>query len=370
MKTSDLKSAQSAVFDFLRAFAAKPQFADPGLALVNYLVDHGVARSALASDLTALYDQLHFPASLAVSLAQLLPADQSRQLLLDHLRVEPSDFAVYERLLHDDFAAPTAASAAQTLRTVASLIAASPAYATKYATTLMDQAGPTPLSDALALLTPAELAQPSFRYLKAMILLEANQDTQAQGELEQALKAQPDFDAVRILLAELLLDTNHLQDAQAVLEPLAPSTDARAVELRITLLKALGKQADAAAVLDQALMRDPANNDLIIAKADLQSDAGNLAAAEHTLLDALTAHPTAEPLYARLFHLYEKAYDNNPSDQSYLQKFNDLLGRARQSIPASRVTRYNIAVLLCKLNRFDEAQRGPPRHLEGRSQRL
>ena len=94
----------------------------------------------------------------------------------------------------------------------------------------------------------------------------------------------------------------------------------------------------------------------MLQRAQLLAGAGDAAGAERALLDALSANPKSEPVYAALLQLYD---DDRlgPSLPDYPQNFERLRRRIFQEIPDSRVARLTAAEYLMLSGELDQARR-------------
>lgn len=187
----------------------------------------------------------------------------------------------------------------------------------------------------------------------------ANEESLDRGirQLTRALELEPALALARVERARLLGLAGRHADALDDLDALRESAqDPRVPRLRVGLLLAAGRQAEAAAALERLTRENPQDVALVLQRAQLLATAGDAAGAERVLLDALSANSKSEPVYAALLRLYD---DDRlgPSLADYPQNYERLRRRIFQEIPQSRVARLVAAEFLLLRNDFDQARR-------------
>jgi predicted Zn-dependent protease len=115
-------------------------------------------------------------------------------------------------------------------------------------------------------------------------------------------------------------------------DPLSPGV----AELRATLLAQLGRREEALAMTDRLLAQRPGQDRLIIERARLLESLDRVNDAERGLLDALTAQPREEVLYAALLDLYER---HGELTRNYTWVARRLLA----NLPQSRLAKFVLA---------------------------
>jgi len=331
--------------DLLTQAVAESQGNGKTLELIPYAVAQGVSAQALSSQLTALYESQGRPASLALAMADVLPADVAKPLLQNHLAENPGDDAVFGRLLTLWLGtSPSADDRRQAVAATAAAMTRSPELAEAYADRLIQS-----VDDPEALLPhfPKPVTAESLA-LRGKLLLAAGEFDTAITEFTRALEMHAAPDWVRLELASLELERGNLDAAEALLEPVADSTDPRMTMLRVRVLAESGRPEEALAVLDETLTRTPPGSPLMLDKADLLLKLGRVEDAERTLLAALSARPTDETIYAALLDIYRRHRDMVPNYQRLVRRMID-------TIPNARLTQLVKIETLIALRRFPQA---------------
>lgn len=316
------------------------------LELIPYAVAQGVSAEALSAQLTALYEERGRPASLALAMADVLPADIATPLLQKHLDENPGDDAVFGRLiglLLGD--APSPAAQQQAVSATVSAMIASPDLAEAYADRLLAN-----VENPATLLPhfPDPVSAASLA-LRGKVLLADGQTDAAFTTFSQALELDADTDLARFELAALQLDRGHFDEAEALLAPMADSTHPRVTMLRVRALTETEQTEAALTLLNDVLRRTPPGSPLMLEKADLLIKLGRVEEAERTLLDALNARPTDEAIYAALLDIYN---DNG----SMIRNYQRLVRRMVDTIPNARITQLVRLETLVAMRQFPQAQ--------------
>ncbi len=332
--------------DLLARAVAESQGNAKTLALVPYAVEQGVSAEALSSQLTALYESQGRPASLALAMADVLPADAAVPLLQSHLDGKPGDDAVFGRLLSLLLGdSPSPADHRQAIAATAAAMAQTPDLAEAYANRLLES-----LDDPATLLPhfpdPATAASLTLR---GKVLLDEDQSDAAMAAFEQALELDAGNQLARLELASLQLDRANVNEAEALLGPLAGSSHPRVTLLRVRALAETGQTEEALALIDGVLRRSPPGSPLVLDKADLLLKLGRTEDAERVLLDALNARPTDEAIYAALLAIYN---DNG----NMIRNYQRLVRRMVDTIPNARITRLVKIETFIAMRQFPQAR--------------
>lgn len=318
------------------------------LELIPYAVAQGVSAEALSQQLTALYEERGRPASLALAMADVLPADIAAPLLQKHLDDHPGDDAVFGRLialLLGD--APSAAAQQQAVSATVAAMTASPELAEAYADRLLANVqNPATLLPHFP--DPASASAASLA-LRGKVLLADGQADAASAAFSQALELDTDTDLARFELAALQMDRGNFDEAEALLEPMADSTHPRVTMLRVRALTETQQTEAALTLLNDVLRRTPPGSPLMLDKADLLLKLGRVDEAERTLLDALNARPTDEAIYAALLDIYN-------DHGNMIRNYQRLVRRMVDTIPNARITQLVRLETLVAMRQFPQAQ--------------
>lgn len=346
------QAAQDALVQYFKQTEADAA----SMALVLYLVGHGVDGQALARELVPVYREAPNASRLAMLIAELLDPQEGAAFLEQHLASHPGDRVVFESLLQQQVGAATSFTpqvVAMVLEQTAAAIEASPASATEFGRALFEV-----VNDASVLLTgleelpPTQRQRPAMRFLKALCLIHAGRAVEAQPELEAILDAQPPLPPARLVLARLLIAEKQYEQAEEVLEPIKDQPDPQIAVLRSRVMAQTDRADEAVRLLDDAIAAEPQRVELIIEKAALQILQNDPVASERTLLDALTTRPLAEPLYEMLFNLYDTGKVPDATDQ-----YARLMTRIQGAIPQSRLARFKLADWYFVNRNHDAAER-------------
>ncbi|MBB6428649.1 tetratricopeptide repeat protein [Algisphaera agarilytica] len=299
------------------------------LALIPYAVQQGVSAEALSAQLTALYEDRGRPASLALAMADVLPPDVAAPLLQQHLAEHPDDDMVFGRLLALLLGdAPSDENRQQAVAATINAMSASPDLAEAYADQLLAN---TDQPAALSAFLPEPPTSASLTLRGKLFLADAQTD-EAFASFSQALELDPEADLARFELAALQLQRGQIEEAEALLEPLADSNHPRVTMLRVQALTQTGKTEEALTLINEVLRRTPPGSPLMLDKADLQLRLGRVQEAERTLLDALNARPTDEAIYEALLDIYSQ-------NGNMIRNYQRLVRRMVDTIPNARITR-------------------------------
>ncbi len=340
-RMSDNDFAKRLVIDQVRRQHGDAQ----SLAMVRYLVNQGVASTGVAEALKSVYLEEGRPEALAIATADVLLDSQARTLLTEHLQQAPKDRRVFHTLLRnyllpEDKAPHGDKTLAAAVDLTADLMTQAPALADEYGTALM-----THTQDPQVMLEiigdpgkdgPDATMRIVLRGL-ALAILKRYQEAQAQFEL--AVQRAPDLGVARVELAKALMVQDQFDRAVEVLEPLAGSNETGVILLRSRVLAKTDKAEQAVELIDRVIRETGGDARLVISKANLELSLGRARDAELTLLDALNAKPTSEPLYEALLDLYDPAPGRASPIEDQTAKWRVLVKRLLGTIPNSRTGR-------------------------------
>ncbi len=316
----------------------------PTLALVRYLGEQGAGLGGLVSRLESLYVREGRPTSLLLALTDVLPADDAEALLVEHLEAKPEDLRILDHLLRR-FMMPDGAGTAprarvgEAVRRVARLMDAAPEHAEAMASMLMQAAvDRDALLAAIDAMPAEEQAVPQTRVLRATALAATGVADRAEAELRAALDADPDLLVARVQLVKLLVLRERFDEAAGFLSMVEASKDPAVVSLRVLVLSRTGQAEEAIALLEELIRGGPVDTGLILQKASLHLRAGDAAAAERTLLDALNVRPEDERIYEAMLDLYDPSTGQSPIEDS-MRQWQRLVRRLLGTIPQSRIAR-------------------------------
>ncbi len=339
----------------LRDELAARQATETTVRLVGYVADHGGGRRAFAQDLRRIYRERGAPERLAeVVLAALGDEPQAVRFAVEHLEAQPSHVAVYERLVDAWLESQPQRLVELTIR----LIGLHDDHARRYAQELLAAGDPDGMrSHVRAAADPAR--SPAAAYLLGAIAMEQNDPRAAQAHFARAQDLNPDMLSAQVAGIEVDLAMGRHVEAARKLESLASADQPRLRLLRALAEFGRGEQGDALAIMQSLVGDHPRDTEYLhtLARMYLSREQPDPGAAEAVLLRLLGIDPTDERAYAMLFGVYDH---HRPNPQKYRQ----LLGRARQHIPNSRVTQLQEARLHAASGRADQAERALRQLLE------
>ncbi len=355
LKNADL--ARSLVIDQVQRQNGDAQ----SLAMVRYVVGQGVNAASLARALQAVYESRDRPAELGIATADVMPDKQARALLTAHLRQKPADRTVFHRLLRG-YLLPAGTAPysqkelAEAIGLTAEMMAMAPGLADEYGSALV-----THVHDVQALLAvidgdDGEGHDPTMRIvLRGLCLAVLARFDEAQAQFEQAVKLSPDLQVARIELAKALFVQDDFDRAAEVLKPLSDATDTGVILLRARVLAQTDQAQEAIDLIERVIRDTGGDARLVITQANLQLKLGRATDAEQTLLDALNADPTAEPIYEALLDLYDPAPGRTSPIEDQTAKWRVLIKRLLGTIPNSRTGRLVQAQLHDASRNYDQA---------------
>ncbi len=331
------------------------------LAMVRYIVNQGVPSARIAKGLESVYLSEGKPQSLAIATADVLPDSQANTLLTEHLRQAPEGRRVFHVLLRNyllpgDRAPHDSKSLAKAVDLTTGLMAQSPTMADEYGTALVTHTkDPQGLLDIIGDTDKDGLDATMHIVLRGLCLAVLRQFEEAQTQFELAVSRSPQLAVARVELAKALIVQDRYDGAADVLEPLAESNETGVILLRSRVLAKTGNVQEAVELIDRVIRDTGGDARLTISKANLELSLGHAIDAEQTLLDALNAKPTSEPLYAALLDLYDPAPGKASPVEEQTAKWRILVKRLLGTIPNSRTGRLVQAQLHDASRNYDRA---------------
>ena len=331
------------------------------LAMVRYIVNQGVPSAQVAAALRSVYESQGRAEALAIATADVLPTDEARVLLTDHLAQAPQDrrafFTLLGSYLLPEVQAPhDVKSLEQAVDLTAAVMSQAPDLADAYGTLLVTQS-----RDAQALLDvigyedlPGEPGTMRV-VLRGLCLAMLERFEAAQAQFELAVKRSPKLVVARVELAKSLVVQEDFDAAAAALEPLADSTFPGVILLRANVLAKTGNAEEAILLIDRVIRETGGDPRLVITQANLELALGRATDAERTLMDALNAEPKSEVLYAALLDLYDPAPGQKSPIEDQTAKWRVLVKRLLGTIPNSRTGRLIQAQLHEASRSYDRA---------------
>ena len=319
------------------------------LELVQYLLDAGIAPETMTKELEEAYEQREQPSELAVALAAILPPEQGRELLEQHLKTTPSDQRAFRSLVDRLLKEPEGTNAAVTL--TAGLIEQHPERAAPLVAELLE-AVEVPLAVMEA--APADTAAGAL--IRGMTFIAVGNADEAREALRGVIEREPTWNVARVELAKLLLNTGKADEAATVLDPIEPplASQPEVLELRVRVLTESGQAERALELVEGLLEETPAeaSSPLVLLQARLQKTVGRVNDAVQTLQDAINVDPTNETLYAYLFELL----DGDPTPDDTTRIYQQMMRRMLSTIPTSRTARLKLAELHEVRREWDRAE--------------
>ncbi|MEM1211348.1 MAG: tetratricopeptide repeat protein [Planctomycetota bacterium] len=321
------------------------------VALINYLRRVSPDPAGLAARLRAGLPDNAQPGPVVRALIDLLPPEQAVALLQEQVQQDPRDATAFKHLLDALLQLNPPAEASQPSPHGRALAAA-----VRRVLALPEQGGQTVRllfeaePDAQRLLAGLQelpqatrdagrATQALLKTFEGLALERQNRSEAAIEAFHSALDLDANARLPRTRLILLALEADQVDQADALLQPIAEATDRQAISLRVRVLNARGETEPALALLDtldQADAEPEDRTELLMLKAVLELRLNQPERVESTLLALLDADPTHEPAYAMLFELYE-------DDPANHEKINPLFRRMAAAIPKGRLTRLKLA---------------------------
>ncbi len=300
------------------------------LATVAYLAGHAPDRARFIEQLKRVYREGGRTAELAAAVESLLDAKESADFLAEHLNSSGGDLTTFRRYIERSGSKDRPA----TMRLVIKLIDARMDLADQYMQALVaEDDSSAEWHTAFDSLAEKERTSAAGWFVDGQLL---QMDGDLDGALDSYAKA-AGADAKFVLPLQLMVNIHVAQkrvdQAQALLKKLEDRQDDEIRLFRANAYAAMGKLDLAMGQVDALLAAKPRDPKFLLYKGRLQLIKGEKYEAERTLRAVLEAEPTNEEAYEELFEIYEK------SGTMFPNRFAQLLGQARQTIPSSRVTR-------------------------------
>jgi len=325
------------------------------LDLVHYLSEYGVENRRLVVLLRKVYDSGQRSSSLVLTIANLLDAQHASELLTAHVRAQPGERAVFEKLVELEMTATPVDQdrVRRILETTILLIDLLPSAAEEYTTLLVAASGDgAVLVDAIDAMETFAQSEAAIRLIKSKALVRIGRVDDAIGELEKVTKGNPHWQAAAIELARLLVNRRELDRADELLDSLPAAANINVVKLRLGVLLGRGDAIAAVRFLDELLAQHPANGvQLAIEKANLQLKLGDALQAHMTLQKTLRAYPRSASLYEQLILLY-RSKRLSDSEKHYAS----LVRQMFNTIPHERVARVERARIWVNDRQYDQAE--------------
>jgi len=350
-----LNGDRDAVREMVVARLADAESDDALLPLLRYAVEHGVTDAKLTQRLRQIYEDQGKPIAIALALADLLPPDEARALLTDHLGEGDANQELFEQVvaswLGRGSGKPDLATLAGAVRFTAAAMAAAPPQAGDFARLLLKRVGDRgALLDAIATLPPDERDRdPMVLVLRGLAHAAVSQLDEATARFDDALTVTPDLDVAQFELAKIYLFRRLLDQAQQTIEGVDAHTEG--VVILDSQIRLAAQKPDAALrVLDAGINRLGLTTPLALAKSSVLQREGRIDDAKAVLEEALNRRQEDESVYAALFELF----DAHP--RKYPEEYRDLMRQMLQTIPRSRIARLRLADLYRSRREWDKAE--------------
>ncbi|MDX1565196.1 MAG: tetratricopeptide repeat protein, partial [Phycisphaeraceae bacterium] len=321
---------------------------DEALRLVRYVFRHTDDDSRLTAAMRDVYERSGRPTPLVLAVYELMEGPARYDLLIEHLNLRPEDRMVFGRLAKDLVAEDPARLLGVTVR----MMTLRPSEAARYARVLArHRVAADPL---LALIEdqPDEYqAQAPALYLRGLAQRQSGRMGKARQAFEDSIKADPNFILPRLALVEMAMAAGRHDQAMALLKDVKESDQLLA--RRAEALLELSRLEEAGRDITLLLSRSPDKPAHHVLKARWLIKKGQTEEAVELLVSAQSRWPTHEPVYVELFELYERP----PADREKVQKWAQLLAKARQHLPNSRVARVKAARAALNSRQFQLAEK-------------
>ncbi|MBI1374241.1 MAG: tetratricopeptide repeat protein [Phycisphaera sp.] len=319
------------------------------LELVPYLAGKTDDRQRFVDLLRSVYQQNERPAGLAMAIAELLDEGEAEKFLIDHLANSPRDMVAYQDLL----SRLADRDMTRLVSTVVKMIQLRPEAANEYLEALAKLR--LRVDDVLAALDkiPADVRDTAAAWhMRGFALQSGNRAAQAAAAYDKAMEKDPAFLASHIAAVDLQVRLRRFDKALELLDAIAKErqNDPKMRFARARVYIGLGRNDDAIAIINDLLAQQPRSVEYRLFKAQIEIAQQDVASAERTLLSILDFDPTNEDAYTALFNLYE----NNPRTDS--TQWLRLLKRARDEVPASRISRMKMAEWYDANRQYDRAE--------------
>jgi len=333
------------------------------LALAAYLRDQGVGVEGLVGLLRERYEDGDRPTALALGMTRLLGRDEAMALLRDRLATgadagnAEASAAVVDRLLGllvsgGEGGEGGEGGARSALGVVGEVLPGDAAGQRAVVSRLIERVGSGEVIEAAESGWPESTGAVALAEGVARAI--SGDGAGAREALRRAMGDEATATVARVELAKLLLMERRWQAAWEAVEPVSVEADEQAGRLRVRLLRHLGRTDEALALLNEMLADGTGDVALFLERAELEAGAGDWAAAERTLLEALNLDAESEVAYAALFELYEAA---GAELEDTTGRYQRLMRRMLGEIPDARIARLKRAEWADARREFGEAER-------------
>jgi len=314
--------------------------------LADYLVTVNPGSRGVRDALGAAYRQADRPEAVARAMAKLLTGPDRVAFLVDHLDHQPTHVSIYAQLVDElaDDELP------RLLTRTIELMRQSPARADRMMNLLLDrEIDAAALEQAFDALPLAERVSAAGWYMRGMIARQHADAEAAEQAFSRALDRNPDFAPAQVASMRLMIAQGKTREVIELGQAYGPDAPAQIRHLIAVAMQRAGRHGEAIRNLARLIAEFPGNTDYLVSYATSQRAVGNYDEAEAKLARAIQLDPQLEAAYQQLFDIYEK-------DRPDVQKYRQLLARARQAIPNGRVTRLKTARLYAAVGDLAKAE--------------
>ena len=320
--------------------------------IVDWVLQAGVGRDVLIDQLLEVYEQTGMQDhTLAIVISDVYQDTRGKLLLVDHLKNHPENKAVYQHLLQewvygdaeqkrsDDDRFDQQVRVREGLNICLLAMEGAPAKAGEYARLMLTYVGDwDQVEQVIEAMNDDDRMRAEVQVVYGLSKAAKADMPTASIAFENAFKKAPDLMVARLELVKMMIVMQRYNRATDLLDgaPAALQQSSEVVPLRARMYEQQNKLQDALDIYQAAIDAGNHDVDIMLGKADIQVRMGQVKKCEQTLLDAVSAHPKSEKLYAAVFKLYEqRALELGEMKPRYQR----ILTRLMSSLPNSRLAR-------------------------------
>ncbi|QDU32941.1 tetratricopeptide repeat protein [Poriferisphaera corsica] len=320
--------------------------------IVDWVIDAGVERDDLIARLLEVYNESNQQDDqLAIVISETYQDTRGKLLLVEHLKNNPENEVVYEHLLRqwvyvdvEDKSRNVSkydheVRVREGLNICLLAMEGAPNKAGEYARMMLTYVGDwNQVEHVIDAMSEEDRLRAEVQVIYGLSKAAKADMPSASVAFENAFNKAPELMVARLELTKMMLVMRRYNRATELLDgaPQSNRHSSEVVQLRARMFEQQSKMKKALEIYQTAL--DSGNNDvdILLGKADIQVRMGLVKPCEQTLLDAVSAHPKSEKLYAAVFKLYEQRALELGDMKSRYQR---ILTRLMSSLPNSRLAR-------------------------------
>ncbi|QDU71216.1 tetratricopeptide repeat protein [Mucisphaera calidilacus] len=344
LRLEDPRTARDRLIDRLNQHPDDEQL----IKLAGYLFSAGAGDDLLLDRLRKAYERSGQSDTMAIALAEALPDDEARRLLMEHIAAHPNArtviaYTITQVLLAQGMDKADSNDIDRALELTIDLVDRTSDLREPLAWVPEAQRERLVITDRLATLTTRNTRQQAIaHHLRGLLLAPMpGRLPEADTAWQAAIETDPTYAPARATRAGILITRGELDEAERLLADVDPLTTpglaARAAQIRM----ARQQYASALNLLDRAEESGLADTELDLIRGQILIRTDRVEEAETLLLRALEQEPESEQLYRALFTLYEKQRQTDAKTAN--TKWINLMRQILKAMPTSVTARIKLA---------------------------